>query len=222
MAKTKHKRTSVTLIIIWMIFFFPVGVYFIYKRMTEDKTETLKNSKKVYALGWILIALGIMYFSMALTGQLTTDDGSIAGMLIMIVVLFFGGGFWTLSGARNMNKRGRKYNQYISVINAGETDIDIIAGAVSVTYETALKDIQELIDIGFFPNAYINASSKKLVLVDNDIDGQQITLQTKSTSKSDLNRKKVIKCSTCGANMVVIEGEIIKCEYCGTLLAYEA
>ncbi|QHQ59770.1 hypothetical protein Ana3638_02270 [Anaerocolumna sedimenticola] len=152
MAYAKKKRTSVIATILWCIFFFPVGIYFIYRRLTEDKTETLRNSRTVNVLGWILTVLGIIYLLLGVTGGMETENGeSVVGMIFIMVTLCLGGGALTLRGAKKMKILGERYSKYCQIIYANQTDILNIANAAGVSTETALRDLREMIDSGFFP-----------------------------------------------------------------------
>ncbi len=206
-----RKRTSVPVIIFMMFFFFPLGIYLIYRRMTEDKTEILKYSKKVNALGCILIAIGIMYIFVMLDSQVISEGNNV-GFLIFLIILFIGGGIKTLNGAGKMRKKGIMYKKYISLINGNQTNIDIIAESVFVTYETAVNDLQEMINVGFFPNAYINESIGEIILPGRPIVIERIIEQP--------IRRKIIKCPNCGASKEVLEGQSMKCDYCDSPLAY--
>ncbi|WMJ86054.1 hypothetical protein [Anaerocolumna sp. MB42-C2] len=134
MANIKKKRTSVITIILWDIFFFPVGIYFIHRRLTEDKTETLKNSRTVNVLGWILVVLGLIYLLLGFTGGLESENGeSVVGMIVIMVTLFLGGGLLTLRGAKRMRILGERYNKYCQIIYANQTDLVTIANAAGVS-----------------------------------------------------------------------------------------
>ena len=88
----EKKTTSWGVIIVLLIIFWPVGLFLLYRKMTGDKVAALKNSKELNIMGWVFVALAIIYFFMAITGNLKTDKGSSVVELIIIILIFFGGG----------------------------------------------------------------------------------------------------------------------------------
>ena len=223
MANIKKKRTSVITIILWDIFFFPVGIYFIHRRLTEDKTETLRNSRTVNVLGWILVVLGLIYLLLGFTGGLKSENGeSVVGMIVIMVALFLGGGLLTLRGAKRMRILGERYNKYCQIIYANQTDLVTIANAAGVSAETAQKDLRDMIDSGFFPGAYIDLTLQEVILPGSRNKNQQVNMQqpAQQTIQNE-PRRKVVKCPNCGASNEVVEGITKECEYCETPIAFE-
>lgn len=219
-----RKRTSVIVVILWFFFFFPLGIYYLHRRLTEDKTESLKNSRSVRVCGWILISFGIIYLLIAFTEDIQTSEdlSSDLGALTLAIALFLGTGLRVLIGARNMKIRGMRYNRYCHIINGNVTGIANIAKAAAVSDKVALSDLQEMIDNGFYPGAYIDLDLQEIILPGNQ-NKQTIFDQPVAEKNVDENekRKKVINCPYCGANCVVTEGTATECEYCGSPLVYQ-
>lgn len=223
MVNSNKKKTSIGVIIISFILFFPAGIYFIHQRLTEDKTEILKNSRTVNVIGWVLVVLGIIYLLIGITGQHQSEDGeSIAGILFIMVMLCLGGGLLTLRGAKNMKTRGERYNKYTHIINANQRSVERIANAAAVSAAVALKDLQEMVDIGFFPGAYIDLALQEVVLPGSRNKNQQVNFN-EGIKEGNVNtpRRKAVHCPNCGAGNEVVEGNITKCEYCGSLIDYK-
>ena len=77
---------------------------------------------------------------------------------------------------------------------------------MSVSYEQARKDLNKMIERGFFGNAHIDNVTRSIVLPINGVD-----INTEITTTNKI-------CPSCGAtNNVSSLGEN-KCEYCGTIL----
>lgn len=192
----KNKTMSWGLIIFLCIIFWPVGLFFLFKKINADKSATLQSSKKVFIISYVLIAMGVIY----LAGSAEKEPSSSG-----VAVLFIIGGIWLFVVARKMKANGEKYKKYISiVINQRLFDIDNIASSVGVTYEVARRDLQKMIDTGYFTDAFINASTREIVLVSNS-----------SEVKSQV-QSKVVACKSCGANNSIIVGQNNICEYCGS------
>lgn len=199
MVNQKTKGTSWTAIIIVLIFCWPVGIYLIYKKLNSDKTAAIKNGRVMSVFGWILLSLGIIYFLMMITGN---KD------MIGAFIIFGGSGAALLIVSKRRTKNASKYKKYISLIaNKNVTSIDNIASAIPINYDTAVKDIQKMIDMGYFDNCYIDAGGRKLV----DLDKQK-------QNDSNINSVRIIKCSNCGANNRVNINAVAECEYCGSPL----
>jgi len=214
------KHTPIIVIIIAMIFFFPIGIYLIYKRMTDDKTEILKNSKTVKKLGWFLVFLGIVYAILYISGGFETESGEkVAEPLILMIVLFLGGGILTLRGSRKMRKRGEVYEKCLRNVNSNQRDISSIANNLSISHEETEKVLHEMINEGFFEDAHFDMINKKIVLPNSSFNDHYVRIQYKATNSShvaDSPRIKVVECPNCGADIESTEGFVTECEYCGS------
>lgn len=216
----EKKSTSWGVIILVLIIFWPVGLFLLYRKITGDKAAALKNSKVLNIIGWVFVALAIIYIFMAISGDLKTDKGSSVLELIMIALVFFGGGgAFMIYTAKKMKVNAEKCKKYIAiVINNNETSIDNIAAAVHLGYEQTTKDLQKMIDNGYFENAYIDVSNREIVLPNKN------PIQTHSISKIQRNppvnqpQITAVVCRNCGANNKVVEGQVCECEYCGSML----
>ena len=85
------------------------------------------------------------------------------------------------------------------IVNDQENMIDNIASATQIPYEIVKKDLQEMINKKYFTHAYINESTRELIVKQYTVPAATIT------------------CSCCGANNLVV-GNIGECEYCGSKL----
>ncbi len=198
---SNSKTMSWGWIIFWFILFWPVGIFFLFKKLSGDKTATLKNSKTVSIISYVLIGFGAIYLVMTFT-----EDSS----MFVAALLFGGGGIWVNRVAKKMKVNGVKYKKYISlVVNQFMTQIDNIASAAGVSYDVAMVDLQKMIDTGYFAGAYINDGSREIVLAKHveATVAQPMAVHTQA---------RVAVCKSCGANNSVITGQIKECEYCGS------
>lgn len=190
-------------VIFWCVIFWPVGIFFLFKKLSSDKAATLQSSKKVSIISYVLLFIGIVgLFSKS------SDGSSSAG----VAVLFIAGGIWLLIIARNMKINGVKYKKYINlVINQHVTDIDNIAASMGVTYTVASRDLQKMIDSGYFTGGFINVNTREIVLLNsNEVSSTQTNPSQAQT--------RVVACKSCGANNTVVAGKNNVCEYCGSPL----
>lgn len=216
----QKKSTSWGVIILLLILFWPVGLFLLYRKLSGDKVAALKNSKILNILGWVFAACAVIYVLMAITGNVETKDGSsIVGPLIVALVFYGGGGAFMISTAKRMKINADKLKKYIEiVINNNQTSIDNIAAAVSVSYEEAMKDLQKMIDNGYFENAYIDISEREIVLTNKKMEQEYSTSKVQMDGHVNEPQTKVVACRSCGANNKVIKGQVSECEYCGSLL----
>ena len=89
----QKKSFSWGIIALMFFLFFPIGIWMLVKKMTDEKFNYIKNGKSLKILAWILIGFAVMYLIMGITGELETEDGSsIVGGVIMMLMIFGGGG----------------------------------------------------------------------------------------------------------------------------------
>ena len=213
----QKKSFSWGIIALMFIVFFPIGIWMLVKKMTSEKFNYIKNGKSLKVLAWILIIFAAIYLMMLITGDLETEDGSsVVGSLIMMIMLFGGGGAFALFKAHSYIKKGTKYNRYVSIINnSNNTLIDTIATAYPTTYEKAAEDIQSMIDDGYFMNAYVDLNRRELIMPQKSVS-DNITVNQNSTHIDA--QPMSIECKNCGATNTVVPGAVNECEYCGSPL----
>ena len=129
------KSMSWAIVILVLIFFWPVGVYLLYRKVTGDRASALKNSKILRNVGFVFLGFAIIYIFMVISGQM--DDAWTAAA-------FFGiGGGVLVYAAKRLKMTGEKFKKYINiVINNNQTSIDNIAAAIPISYDKAAKDLQ--------------------------------------------------------------------------------
>ena len=213
----QKKSFSWGIITLLLIFFFPVGIFMIVKKVTTESFNYAKNGKYLKTLGWILLCFAGIYLLMFMTGDLVAEDGgSIVGPMLVVIFLFGGGGILSLIKGNEYIKKGTKYNRYVSIINSSnDTLIDNIAASYPTTYEKATEDIQSMIDDGYFMNAYIDLNRRELIMPQRSVSVNVTVNQ--NTVHADAQPTS-IKCKNCGATNTVVPGAVNECEYCGSPL----
>lgn len=195
-------------IILFMIFFWPIGVFLLIKRVSIDKTMAMGADKIV---GKVAIALycfaGLGVIACLGEGFLPED--------IAFILFFAVAGFVLQKLSNKLKNESDEVKKYLSmIVNGNERQLDVIASSVGKTYDEAKSDIQKLISKGYLKNAYINEGLREVVLPNNET---QVQNQGNTISKANNIGTRVIVCSCCGANNTV-SGPIGECEYCGTPL----
>ena len=184
-------------IIVALFLFWPVGVYLIYKRAQTDKKTALTASKILNVLGTIFIVVGIITII------------AVVGIFYLIL------GIVLKKLAKKLLVSAENVKKYLAiVINGNMRQLDSISAAVGKPYDTVKKDLQKLIDDGYFKNAYINESTREIVLAQPAVNANvNMGAGVGATASA-----RVVSCPCCGANNT-ISGATGECEYCGSPLA---
>lgn len=214
-----HKKSfSWGTIILMFIFFFPVGIWMLVRKMNDEKHNYLKNGKSLKTFGWVLFGIGIFYLIMGLTGEFSTEEiSSVVGMVIFTMILFCGGGFFMLYKGKQFINRGTKFSRYLAIINnRNDNSIDNIAAAYPTTYDNAVNEIQQMIDAQYILNSYIDLNKRELVMQNNNYATNNAIYN--HPEKAVAAKPRTVKCADCGATNSIIVGQSEECEYCGSPL----
>lgn len=205
MSEVTKKSPSWLLVIILLILFWPVGIFFLVRKLSVDKKASLNSGKKMIVWGWIIFSLGALG-SCGMMDQRSFQGGS--GTIFMLFA-----GLALVFVGRIASKNAGKYKKYINmIVNQGMRSISRIADAIPTSSEQAIQDIQDMIKKGFFKEAYINFSTNKIVFTLEEV--QQKSFQSESTTN-----QIVVTCNGCGANNKVGRGQVGECQYCGSLIS---
>jgi hypothetical protein len=140
----------------------------------------------------------------------------------IVMAMFFCGfiGAFLTHIAKKMKINANKFQKYTTIIFANnQTSIDNIASAIPTSYGQASKDLQQMINKGYFEGAYIDVNNRMIVLpqLKNQQSPSNLYEQT-SNSTITQPKIKVVACKNCGANNNLIEGQVCECEFCGSPL----
>lgn len=201
-------------IILMLVFFWPVGVYFLIKRISGDTRAEM--SAKIVCIKYIGIVLGMLAAIMLLAlfgGAYEADE--IGETLACILFLGAGGIFLWIYGDK-IKRRANDTRRYLSIIvNGYARGIDEIAAAAGKTYEEVNSDIHSMIDKGYLKNAYIDEAARRIVLANDHTASGYETAENSVTHENA--ETHMVKCPNCGANNLVAS-ENAECEYCGSPL----
>lgn len=182
-------------IIVLLFLFWPVGLYLMYKRAQHDKQTALTAAKLLNLLGTILIVVGIVTL--------------IAGVGIFYLIA----GIVLKKIAKKLRNSSENVKRYLTiVVNGNVRQLDAISAAVSKPYDTVKEDLQKMIDDGYFKNAFINESTREIVLAQS-----QPASNAYESNNVSATSVRVVACPCCGANNTV-SGNLGECEYCGSPL----
>lgn len=198
------KTHSWALVIFLLIIFWPVGIYFLIRKLSGDRKASLSSGRKMTIWGWVIAGMGIISWTSLM------EDGIIDGTLGMLFFVSLGLTLVYLGKKSSIN--AAKYKKYISlIINRRLRSIATISSAIPVSHDSAIKDIQEMIDKGFFEDAYINYNLDEIVFSEENEADERV-----KQHKVDMI---VVPCNGCGANNKVEKGRVEHCQYCGSLIS---
>ena len=197
-------------IILALIFFWPLGLFLIIKRTSVDKKAAMASGKLIKGLGIASCCMAALGFLVCLSDGF---DGTDVGMIIF----FAAAGAALLYLANKIKKEADSVKQYLNIIvNGGERQLDSVAAATGKQYDVVKKDVQKMIDKGFLKNAYINENTREVVLPSVAPANTNVGQPT-NTGTPTAVQTRVVACPCCGANNTV-SGTLGECEYCGTPL----
>ena len=198
-------------IILALIFLWPLGLFLIIKRASLDKKTALGAGKLIKGLGIASCCMAALGFLVNITDGF---DGTDVGMIIF----FAAAGAALLYLANKIKKDADSVKQYLNIIvNGGERQLDAIAAATGKQYDVVKKDVQKMIDKGFLKNAYINENTREVVLPSAAPANTNVGQPTTNMGTPTAVQTRVVACPCCGANNTV-SGTLGECEYCGTPL----
>lgn len=203
----EKKGTKWGWIIFLLIFFWPVGLFLLIKKLATDKAALMSGKTGALSVvGWVLITIGCMGF----IAELSSGPD---GYGVMLVLIFVAGGFLLLRKASKTKKTAARYKKYIDiVVNQNVRGIDNIVSAVGLSYDVVVKDLQDMINIGYLKDAYIHLGNREIVLKQ-----QEPVIYAQGTyAGQSVTQTKAVRCPGCGANNVVTVGRVSECEYCST------
>jgi hypothetical protein len=219
----RNGEPSGGLVVFFIIFFFPVGFYLLYKKLTADKTNFTRSIKANTAYGLASVIIGVVEILMTLSGP---DESSVKVQMIITFIIIFGGiGYLFFSKVKKLERKSIIYKKYLSAVGMNYiSDLDAIAKYVSVDYKKAIKDLQEMINLGYFGDGFINEAARELVIPYRQVkythvEHEHTPQEAPVPQEAPTPTIKVVTCASCGANNTITIGKVSECEFCGSPLA---
>lgn len=167
--RQKQTVASWPLIIICFIFFWPLGLFLLYRRLRRRK-YTGGARKASGIMGFVLLFIGAIIFADVLDSLMHFGFWALEIDTLVVGAFFLIGGLWILSSGRGLNRMEKYYQKYANVVGSRETvSIREVAEAMGVSLRRAVHDLERMVDKGFFgPAAFID---KKLYYLMRSTDG---------------------------------------------------
>ncbi len=197
-------------IILLLLFFWPVGLFLLIKKFSMDKTAAISSGNGLKIGGIVLIVIGVLGF----IGCLSDPDG--AGGAIVALLFFIGGGVALTMKANKLKAEAESIKQYLAIIVNGHVrQLDAIAATTGKTYDVVRKEVKNMIDKGYLKNAYIDEGAREVVLPSSAPAPRAAANAPVATAAPV--QSKIVTCPCCGANNTIY-GAVGECEYCGSPL----
>lgn len=201
--KDLDKRDMPTyLIILSLIFVFPLGIYYIVLKKEKYLINIKRTANILKFFGIVGLIFVIIYFFVnydmyvsLIDSHMSLDMYSFNFIYIYLFSLIFT--ISTLKGGSYLNNICDKLVIYTEFVNIRHIkDINLICEETLESTEEVINNINKLIDIGFLINVRLE---------DNHI------ISTKTVDKKD--GKKLVKCRSCG-NVRVFDKKRVRCDFC--------
>ena len=198
-------------IILALIFFWPVGLFLIIKRFSVDKKAAISTGNKgLKGLGIALEVFGIIGFLGCISDPESTG-GAVTALFFII------GGAALINKAKKLQKEAESTKQYLAIIvNGNVRQLDNIAAATGKNYDVVKAEVQKMIQNGYLKNAYINENTREVVLPTATPAANPVFANPlQSAAVPAQPQARIVACPCCGANntLYAASGE---CEYCGS------
>lgn len=200
-------------IILALIFFWPIGLFLIIRRFTLDKKAAISaGNKGLKGLGIGLVVFGSIGFFGCVSDPEATGGAVVAFFFIV-------GGIALIRKAKKLSKEAESTKQYLAIIiNGNVRQLDSIAAATGKSYDVVKSEVQKMIENGYLKNAYINENTREVVLptaAPAPAANPVFANPFQSAAALAQPQAKIVACPCCGANNTIY-GATGECEYCGS------
>lgn len=202
MGNFDKRDMPVYLIILSLIFLFPLGIYFLVLK-TDNKLYDIKRISKILKLcGNICLCFMIIYFFLnynlyvsLIDSHMSLDMYSFKFVYVYVYLLMVT--ISTLWGGIYLNNKCEKLVIYTEFINIRHIkDINLIKDETLEDIEDIKLNIKKLIEKGF--------------LINIRLDGEHL-VSTKTVEKTE--EMSLVRCKSCG-NVKKIDNEEVRCDFC--------
>lgn len=206
--QTVKTGLSWTAVILLLIFFWPVGIYLLIKKVNEGTTSKVSGVTIMTIFKWICLVLAIIFFiNLFLPPSEDSDLTQTESILFSLgYMIFFGAGAFLLQyNTKRVKEQEHKNRLYDSLVRFEQvTSVDTLAAEVGDTPEQAMKTVDRMIKKGYWKNIELNLHKRELVYT------EKATVKKTDTM--------MITCPNCGAHNRVLRGVASNCEYCDSPL----
>ncbi len=218
--QSKHSATW-TQVILFLIIFWPIGLFLLIKKLNSDRSATFVGGGIINIIGWILAILGSIGIIMLFQGGEMVSSGIIWFVLVGVP------GIMLIIKGKKVKAKSLKYKKYIQlIVNQQITDISQLAIYTGKSASEVLDDLREMISSGNLGSAVLDPTGMGVVLRRPAHATQNQQQPAFATNQDQVQVKDqpiptftptVVKCKACGADNFV-DAPHANCEYCGSPL----
>lgn len=191
--------------------------------MDQNQVSSIIAKNKVKGISLIILG-GYLVFIFGCTA-LTLVFYNFPYYLGLSIVMFIFGAFggWIFVKGRRKLKLNSCYNKYKTILDADPMgSLDRIARLSGDTVDTVEKNLQKLIQLGYFPECYIDLERRRLVLPGAP-DGMDAAINREPSHDMEhpsqtAQETVAVSCPSCGALNHLPKNSKAECEYCGNML----
>lgn len=215
---TMRRGLSWGWIIFLLIIFFPVGIPLLIKKVNSEKFYYDSNGRSLLVLGRVLIGIGVFYMLIGLGGNLSSQyEIPDPGTFLIGCLLFVMFGMISIYYGSKLLRRSENLKRYMALVDpSGDTSIVSIAALFPTSFENACKDLQFMIDEGFFQNAFLDLQKKQIRR--HESKENNVEMQSEDLTTENAQKQNTIRCSNCGAISKNKKDRYAECDYCGSPL----
>ena len=197
MQKKEH-RISILWVILSCVCFMPsLGLTLLGLRWRQNKKEQMHGGRRLLGLALAFLALFLLFAFVSYQGP---ED------LLMSGFLFGWGGIAGLVLASSMLAEGKKQEKYRLVVETRRlTSLTAIGEAMNLPRDTVVRDLSRMMADGFFPEAELLEAGNAFHL---------------TPVQPDNRPTQTLRCGGCGAAVMVVQGRVGVCPYCGSPVSY--
>ena len=183
--------------------------------MNHSKVKIITES----ILSKILRTVAVIWILLGVCAILGGKNETI-GYYVMCLVVFGVVGVWVFWIGFKKKKRIKSFQDYVKVIaNDPNGCIENIAATMGTSPDAAKKELTQLIDKKYFPNAYINQETNCIVINNRNAEvGAEQTASGQNKEGLQEMAYEVVTCKCCGGISKVVKEKAGECEFCGSPL----
>lgn len=187
------------------------------------KTDSQKAIMKCRSIGAIQTILGwtIVVFCglLTITGA-TMIVEAFDVVMVIIFLAFTAGGVSLILKGKKKKKLLKAFQDYNTRLATDTTkSIDLLANSVGKSVDVVRKDVITMINMGLFPNAYINQERNSIVFPQMGVTPTYHANPIHQPVNSPRAEFVTVECSGCGATNKIAKGTVSECEYCGAQIS---
>ena len=132
-------------------------------RRTEGRPG-FRISSILRLIGAGLLGLGAVIFMPVLAGGLLSGAAETSLGAFVGASLFGLSGAGLLFSAHFIQKKVERYNRYIVLLSQSPVmSVDALAASIPTTYKRACRDLQDMINKGYFPDGYVDFVNRRFI-----------------------------------------------------------